>query len=97
MSNKKEDYYIYSHNIPHIQTMGDFAVESDSLGVGLDIAQLLMYQDENGNFKPWWFSDELSKDSDQLKFFVKCIPLGFCGLMKPFNQKFSRLICPCRQ
>lgn len=50
MSNKKENYFVYNHNTPHIQTMGDFVAESDSLGIGLDIAQLLMYQDENGNF-----------------------------------------------
>jgi hypothetical protein len=49
MSNKKEDYYIYSHNTPHIQSMGEFVSESDSLGVGLDIAQLLIYQDENNS------------------------------------------------
>lgn len=29
---------------------------------------LYLIKDENGNFKPWWFSDGLSKDSDQLKF-----------------------------
>lgn len=71
MSNKKEDYYIYSHNIPHIQTMGDFVVESDSLGVGLDIAQLLMYQDENGNFNidrlvELYTAEELSEFEDLL-------------------------------
>ena len=71
MSNKKEDYFIYTHNTPHIQTMGDFVVEPDSLGVGLDIAQLLMYQDENGNFNidrlvELYTAEELSEFEDLL-------------------------------
>ena len=47
MSNKKEDYHIYSHSSPSISTMGDFVSESSSIGVGLDIQDLLLYRDEN--------------------------------------------------
>ncbi len=48
MPNKKIDYHNYSHNSPSITTMGEFVSESDSLGIGLDIAQLLIYEDEFG-------------------------------------------------
>jgi hypothetical protein len=47
MSNKKEDYFIYSHHDPDITTMGQFITEPNSTGVGLNIPQLLNYRDEN--------------------------------------------------
>lgn len=49
MSNKKRDYYIYNHNTPYIKTIGQFISDPDSIGVGLNIAQLLIYEDENGD------------------------------------------------
>lgn len=49
MSNNKTEYHIYSHNDPSIQTLGDFITEPGSLGVGLDILELLNYKDENSN------------------------------------------------
>ncbi len=49
MSNKKKDYHIYSHNSPYIKTMGEFVADNESIGIGLDIAQILIYQDENNN------------------------------------------------
>lgn len=50
MSNNKTEYHIYSHHNPTIQTMGDFVSETDSIGIGLNISELLIYQDENNNF-----------------------------------------------
>lgn len=49
MSNNKTEYHIYSHNDPSVQTLGDFVSEPSSLGIGLDILELLNYKDENNN------------------------------------------------
>ncbi len=48
--NKKENYHIYTHCNPSISDLGSFVSESESLGVGLNIVDLLNYQDENGNY-----------------------------------------------
>jgi len=48
--NKKENYHIYTHCDPLISDLGSFVSESESLGVGLNIVDLLNYQDENSNY-----------------------------------------------
>jgi len=47
MPSNKQEYYIYSHINPAIQTMGDFVSEIDSIGIGLNIKDLLLYRDQN--------------------------------------------------
>lgn len=48
MGNKKSDYYSYSHQESSIVTVGDFINDNSSTGVGLNIKDLLLYEDENG-------------------------------------------------
>jgi uncharacterized protein YcbK (DUF882 family) len=50
MSNKRENYHIYSHTNPEIKNLGDFVAEQESLGNGLSIVDLLNYQDENDHY-----------------------------------------------
>lgn len=49
MPNNSQDYHLYSHANPSVETLGGFVGETDSIGIGLDIKKLLLYKDENGN------------------------------------------------
>lgn len=66
MPNNKSDYFIYTHNDPGISTLGSFVSNSNSIGIGLSILDLLNYEDENGlinldNLTDLYTADELIK------------------------------------